>query len=180
VRSVSIALYRPSDRAAVSPQNAPWRVRPEIAGGGYFVDLAAHMLDFLDYVFGPIRSVQGFASNQAQQYAAEDIVTGTFVFDSGVHGVGTWCFAGFQNVDQIEIVGSAGKLSFATFDASPVILTTSAGVTEFSYDYPAHIQQPLIQQVVDALNGTGACPSTGETAARTTQVMEQLLKAYYA
>jgi len=179
LRSVSIALYRSSDRVALSPQDAPWRVRPEIAGGGYFVDLASHMLDFLDYVLGPIRSVQGFASNQARQYAAEDIVTGTFMFESGVHGVGTWCFTGFQHVDRTEIVGSEGKLSFATFDASPVVLTTSAGVTEFPIDYPAHIQQPLIQQVVDALNGQGTCSSTGETAARTTRVMDQMLEAYY-
>jgi predicted dehydrogenase len=180
VRSVSIALYRPSDRAAANPHETPWRVRPEIAGGGYFVDLASHMLDFLDYLFGPVRSVQGFASNQAQHYAAEDIVTGTFVFDSGVHGVGTWCFSGFQPIDQIEITGSEGKLAFATFDASPLVLTTGAGVTEFPIEYPAHIQQPLIQQVVDALNGSGACVSTGETAARTTRVMEQMLQSYYA
>lgn len=180
VRSVSIGLYRPSNRAAANSEDIPWRVRPEIAGGGYFVDLASHMLDFLDYLFGPIRLVHGFASNQAGQYAAEDIVTGTFVFDSGVHGVGTWCFGGFQPVDRIEIVGSEGTLAFATFDASPVVLTTSAGVTEFPIDYPAHIQQPLIQQVVDAINGSGTCASTGETAARTTRVMEQMLQAYYA
>ena len=26
----------------------PWRVDPKISGGGHFVDLASHMLDFLD------------------------------------------------------------------------------------------------------------------------------------
>jgi predicted dehydrogenase len=180
VRSVSIAFYRPAGPVVSSPEAAPWRVRPEVAGGGYFVDLASHMLDFLDYLLGPIRSVAGFASNQAQLYAAEDIVTGTFLFDSGVHGVGTWCFTGFEHVDRTEIVGSQGKLSFATFDASPVILTTGDGITEYSVDYPAHIQQPLIQQVVDALNGAASCASTGETAIRTTQVMGRMLQGYYA
>ena len=75
VRSVAIALHQPPAPAELDPANLPWRVVPEIAGGGKFVDLASHMLDFLDYVLGPIRQAQGFASNQAGLYAAEDIVS---------------------------------------------------------------------------------------------------------
>ena len=46
--------------------------------------------------------------------------------------------------------------------------------------HPPHVQQPLIQTVVDHLNGVGHCPSTGESAARTTRVMDQILASYYA
>jgi predicted dehydrogenase len=175
VRCVNVTLYQPLISAELTPQTLPWRVRPEIAGGGLFVDLAAHMLDFLDYLLGPIRDAQGNASNQAQRYPAEDIVTGSFVFESGVHGVGTWCFSAFERHDHTEIVGSAGKIAYSTFDAQPIVLTTPTGVTEFPIDYPAHIQQPLIQTVVDQLNGVGICPSTGESAARTSWVMDQML-----
>ena len=176
VRFVTLTLYQPIS-PELDPQALPWRVVPEIAGGGLFVDLASHMLDLLDYVLGPIRLAQGFASNQAQKYAAEDIVSGTFAFESGVHGVGTWCFTAFEKFDLTEIVGSAGKISYSTFDAKPIILTTKEGATEFSFDYPPHVQQPLIQTVVDELNGAGACPSTGETAARTTRVVDQMLRS---
>lgn len=178
VRFVTITLYQPPHPDELNPETLPWRVIPQIAGGGRFVDLAAHMLDFLDYALGPIRSVQGFAANQAGYYPAEDVVSSSFVFESGVQGVGTWCFTAFDDVDQTEIVGSKGKLAFSTFGAEPVVLTTAAGVTEFSIDYPAHIQQPLIQSVVDALSGRGTCPSTGESAARTTWVMDQMLREY--
>jgi hypothetical protein len=41
------------------------------------------------------------------------------------------------------------------------------------------VQQPLIQTIVDELNGQGRCPSTGESAARTNWVMDQLLRTYY-
>jgi predicted dehydrogenase len=176
VRFVTLTLYQPIS-PELDPQALPWRVVPEIAGGGLFVDLASHMLDLLDYVLGPIRLAQGFASNQAQKYAAEDIVSGTFAFESGVHGVGTWCFTAFEKFDLTEIVGSAGKISYSTFDAKPIILTTKEGATEFSFDYPPQVQQPLIQTVVDELNGAGACPSTGETAARTTRVVDQMLRS---
>jgi predicted dehydrogenase len=175
VRFVNVTLYQPLAPEELTPQTLPWRVMPELAGGGRFVDLASHMLDFLDYLLGPIHSAHGVASNQAHRYPAEDIVTGSFVFESGVHGVGTWCFTSFDRCDRTEVVGTAGKITYSTFDAQPIILTTRDGPTEFLYDYPAHIQQPLIQTVVDDLNGVGACPSTGESAARTSWTMDQML-----
>jgi predicted dehydrogenase len=178
IRFVTMTLYQPPHPAELDPETLPWRVIPEIAGGGRFVDLAAHMLDFLDYALGPIRSVHGFVANQAGYYPAEDIVSSSFVFESGVQGVGTWCFTASDEVDQTEIVGSKGKITYSTFGAEPLVLTTAKGVTEFSIDYPTHIQQPLIQSVVDALNGHGLCPSTGESAARTTWVMDQILQEY--
>jgi len=72
-------------------------------------------------------------------------------------------------------VGSGGEISFSTFDATPIIVTTPARVSEFPFEYPQHIEQPLIQTVVDELNGEGKCPSTGESGARTSWVMDQML-----
>jgi hypothetical protein len=59
------------------------------------------------------------------------------------------------------------------------VLETGSGIQSFDIPHPAHIQQPMIQQVVDELCGIGKCSSTGETALRTTRVMEQLLVSYY-
>jgi predicted dehydrogenase len=180
IRFVSITLYQPVQPKQTDSNNLPWRVLPDISGGGIFVDLAAHQLDFLDYVLGPIQSVQGFAGNQAGLYPAEDIVTGSFVFESGVQGVGTWCFTAFEEIDRTEIVGDKGRITYSTFGSDPVLLTTSGGNTEFDIDYPPHIQQPLIQTVADDLLGVGHCPSDGESGARTTWVMDQMLTAYKA
>jgi hypothetical protein len=41
------------------------------------------------------------------------------------------------------------------------------------------VQQPLIQSVVDDLLGRGECPSTGESARRTSRVMDTVLAGYY-
>ena len=175
---VNLILYQPVSKDELQPETLPWRVRPEIAGGGRFVDLASHMLDFLDDLLGPIHQVQGYAANQAHLYPAEDIVTSAFVFKSGVQATGTWCFTSFDHLDQTEIVGSKGKITFSTFDEQPVVLTTSQGRKEIKIKYPPHIQQPLIQTIVDELNGSGTCPSTGESAARTSWVMDQMLQNY--
>lgn len=177
IRTVSILLQQRSPQA-VEAGNLPWRVVPEIAGGGYFVDLASHTLDFLDYVLGPIHSVQGFAANQGGFYPAEDVVTATFRFESGVQGVGTWCFTSFRELDRTEVVGTKGAIAFSSFGTDPVVLQTEAGCTEFAIDNPIHIQQPLIQTIVDELNGRGHCPSSGESAARTSWVMDRMLAGY--
>lgn len=175
VRFVNVTLREPAGKNVLDPAALPWRVRPEIAGGGLFVDLASHMLDFLDDALGPICDVRAIASNQAHLYPAEDIVTSAFRFASGVQGVGTWCFSTFEKQDRTEIVGSRGRISYVTFDASPIVLETPTARSEFAIDNPPHIQQPLIQLVVDELNGRGRSPSTGETAARTSWVMDRML-----
>lgn len=178
VRFVTVTLYQRPAPDELDPSRLPWRVVPEIAGGGKFLDLASHTLDFLDYYFGPICSVQGMAANQGRLYSAEDIVTGTFVFESGAHGVGVWCFTAFQDYDMNEIVGTRGKIAFSSFGVEPVVLTTIEGVTEFPIPNPPHVHQPLIQTIVNELNGIGKCPSTGVTGARTTWVMDEMLRGY--
>ncbi|MEI2365337.1 Gfo/Idh/MocA family protein [Niallia circulans] len=156
-----------------------WRVQPELAGGGLFLDLASHTLDILDFLLGPIKEAEGFATNQNGSYEAEDMVTGNYLFESGVHGTGTWCFGAYDHVDENEIVGSKGKLTFATFGNGPITLTTSEGTEEWVIENPRHIQQPMIQLMVDELTGKGTSPSTGESGARTNWVMDQLIKGYY-
>ena len=179
IRAVSITLHRPPKPADADADKRPWRVNPAIAGGGHFVDLAAHMLDLLDFFLGPISAVRGFAANQGTLYPAEDIVSGSFQFANGVIGNGLWCFSGAAEQDETEIVGTAGSIRYATFANRPVTLTTPAGTQQFPFTDPIHIQQPLIQTVVNALRGAGECPSSGRSAARTSWVMDQLLADYY-
>jgi len=149
--------------------------RLEIAGGGLFVDLASHTLDFLDFVLGPVSRVCGFTRNQAGAYPAEDMVSAAFEFKNGVQAVGTWCFSSFESADRVTFVGSDGKVTLSTFGTEPVQLETPTGTEVFDLPNPPHIQQPLIQQVVNELLGVGSCVSTGESALRTNWVMDQLL-----
>lgn len=182
VRAVRVTLHQPPD-PALGDRSAPlpWRVRPEIAGAGLFLDLASHTLDLLDHLLGPIAHAGGNASNLAGLYAAEDTVSGHFVFRSGVQGSGLWCFAAGDRLDEVVIVGERGRLTFATFGDAPVVVHTQGGQEELHIPHPPHVHQPLVQLVVDELLGRGGargCPSTGVTAARTTAVMDAMLAPY--
>jgi predicted dehydrogenase len=179
VQAVTTTLYRPPSADEMNAANPAWRVVPEIAGGGIFVDVGVHMLDFLDDLLGPVRSVTGFAANLGGHYAAEDQVSASLVFESGVVGSGLWSFTSGQRTDSTTLIGTRGTIQYATFNESPLVLTTDAGTQAFTIENPRHIQQPLIQSIVDELNGQGQCPSTGVSAARTTWVTDQLLADYY-
>jgi predicted dehydrogenase len=166
-----------AQRAPAAPLNAaglPWRLRPEVSGGGFFMDLAVHTLDFLDFLFGPVVQAHGQSANQGGYYAAEDLVSGSFVFQSGVHGTGTWCFTAPDAVDRVELVGARGRIRFASFSNDPIVLETPDGRQEWNIEHPPHVQQPLIQQVVDELRGCGHCVSSGANGARATWITEQL------
>lgn len=187
IRFVKLELYKTIDPDIVShitgsmPQN--WRIDPEVSGGGYFFDLAAHQLDYLDYVFGPIESVYGFADNQASQYNAADSIHGSWKFANGIHGIGSWCFAVDPSAakDEMLISGSKGSIQISFFGEPKVTLRRSDGTTEvFEFDLPTHIQHPLIQTIVDDLLGVGSCPSPGTSAVRTNWVMQELTKNYYS
>ncbi|WHZ17903.1 MAG: Oxidoreductase [Rhodanobacteraceae bacterium] len=178
-RAVHVVYAKPHDPRYDDPQGPHWHVRPEISGGGLFMDVGCHTLDILDWLFGPIASVSGHASNQRGAYAAEDSVAMSFAFGDGMLGTGLWNFDSLQRQDSIEVIGDAGRLSFATFGDGPIRLENAAGVREFHLENPLHIQQPLIETIVAELNGkTGACPSTAESAARTSRVMDEVLRDY--
>lgn len=180
VRFVTTTQYQQPAKEVMDPENLPWRVIPHIAGGGLFFDLASHTLDLFDFLLGPIKTVNGIASNQAGLYKAEDIVTGTYLFESGVHGVGNWCFSAFENVDMNEIVGSKGKITFSTFGKDPVILTTAEKTEQWSFEPPQHVHQPLVETIIAELTGNnGACPSTGVTGARANWIMGEMVKNFY-
>jgi predicted dehydrogenase len=177
-RAVSVRLQQPSRR--YDDGEVPWRVRPEVSGGGLFVDLGSHTLDLLDHLLGPVTAVSGFAGNQGGHHGAEDVVAGAFTFASGVHGVGLWSFDAQERRDEVEIVGTAGSLRFSSFGTEPLVLATADGTREIPAPYPETVQLPLIQTVVDELTGRGQCPSTGASALRTARVVDGLLAAHRA
>jgi predicted dehydrogenase len=179
VRTVHISMRQVVLPDIVAKIENNWRVQPEIAGGGYFYDLASHQLDLLDYFFGPITHAAGFAANQAGAYPAEDIVAGSFVFQNGVLGTGNWCFTAAQDAeeDSVSIIGSLGSITFRTFGEPRFSLhRQGAKDTVFSFPPQPHIQAPMIAKVTGDLLGTDLCPSDGISAARTNRVMELLAK----
>lgn len=121
----------PRDLDFQSGKEMPWRLQPDIAGGGYFYDLAPHQIDLLQNLFGVITRAHGYPANRAHLYQAEDTLSACFFFESGIPGSGSWCFVGHESAkeDCIEVIGEKGSLSFSVFTYQPIEVITSEGKT---------------------------------------------------
>ena len=174
ITSVDIKLHKPNP---VSKNNEiPWRLNPEISGGGLLYDLGSHQLDLMDYLFGPISKVKGYSSNTLKKYPADDVVQAIFQFENGLTGAGSWNFTvdTAQEFDLIEITGTEGKIRFPCFGPHEVYLHVEDERESMQFDMPENIQLPLIQQVVEALQGKRECSSTGNSAIRTSKILDQI------
>jgi predicted dehydrogenase len=178
VRSVRVIQHQKSAPEENSRATLPWRVKPEISGGGKFFDMGVHELDFFDFLFGPIEEVYGIAANRAGLYDAEDTVTALWRHESGVQGCGSWCYVCGHGEDLVEITGAKGKIAFEFFSDRPLTLIGEAGEERADIPNPPHVQQPFIQSIVDDLNGIAPCPGSVPGAVRSIQVADAILGDY--
>jgi predicted dehydrogenase len=179
IRSVQVNVHWPPKPEEVAASPSPgWRVDPEISGGGHFHDLAAHQFDFLEFVFGYVKTARGFSRNQGKLYPADDVVVSCFTFESGVVGTGSWCFTSSSRPRQDEtfLIGTKGRITFSFFEKCTIRIETEGATEEMEIPYPEHVQQPLIETIVAELRGEGQCPSTGDTGARSSIIMDWITR----
>jgi predicted dehydrogenase len=174
VRMINLQLIQPPQSSLIAKTDEFWRVDPAISGGGLFHDLSPHQLDLMQYFFGDYEKASGFAVNQAGLYAAADLVMGNVFFKNGVVFNGSWCFSGAENEekDLVEIIGSAGKISFSTFTTHHITISKKGEEQIIKFDELPHVQQPMIAAVVKYFLGDGPNPSTAESAVATMRIID--------
>lgn len=155
----------------------PWRLQPDISGGGYFYDLAPHQLDMIQNLFGAIIRAHGYPTNREHLYRAEDTISAAFIFDSGISGSASWCFVGHESskIDRIIVIGDKGTLSFSIYTYEPIHLVNSRGAQSFLVPNPPYVQLPIIKSVIQHLQGIGTCEATSVSATPTNWVMDRIL-----
>jgi hypothetical protein len=86
-----------------------------------------------------------------------------------------WNFVANEELDLTEIVGSSGKVTYANFLNLPIVIERDGRTEKFEIPHPEHVQQPLIQLIVNELLGTERSPSTGKSGAMTSWVMDKIM-----
>lgn len=167
----------PRDLDYQASSNRPWRLQPDISGGGYFYDLAPHQLDLLQELFGSIIRAHGYPTNREHLYDAEDTISAAFIFDSGISGSASWCFVGHDSskTDQITVIGDKGILSFSVYNYDPIHLVNNNGSQSIIVPNPPYVQLPIITSVIHHLQGLGTCTATSVSATPVNWVMDKIL-----
>ena len=176
IRYVRLTILQPIKTTLVAQSETYWRVDPTIAGGGLFYDLAPHQLDLVYHFFGKPVKYFGIASNQAKQYEAEDIVTGVMQLENNVLFNGMWCFSvaeGLQN-DLFEIEGEKGRISFNLYGSKAKVFLNGKEKT-MNFIHPYHVQQPMIEKVVEYFSGKGENPCSASEAIESMKIMEKFV-----
>jgi predicted dehydrogenase len=155
-----------------------WRIDADNSGGGLILDVGSHVLDYLDYVLGEFVEFSGTAASSGS-VKVEDIVSLQFRTNRNIVGTAHWNFAGSREEDLVEFEGTEGRILCKIFTPGSFTLETRGKTETVEVADPPHVAQPLIQTVVDDLLGKGPCPSTGESAARTSKVIDAALSSFY-
>jgi 1,5-anhydro-D-fructose reductase (1,5-anhydro-D-mannitol-forming) len=171
VTSVHVAV----SRLLATTERSNWRFDPAVAGGGLLFDLGSHCVDLLDFFLGPITGVASFPINTAAAYRAEDVTAAAFSFGGQAVATGIWNFNAASAADTMTFTGTEGMLETPIFSDTEVIVTRGSDRQVHPVRYPPHVHQPLIQTIVDELAGVGRCPSTAESGARASWVLDRCL-----
>jgi predicted dehydrogenase len=194
--SVSVALHQKRHLMA-DRDKTHWHFTKEASGGGLLLDLGSHILNLLDYLFGPIQHPAGCAarvnSDSPGGSDIEDVVVGSWMHISSsnaiVPGSCTFNFASSHDHDEITVIGSKSTLRFSTFTDLPATITdgaapiwSSESIVQFASfgGVQEHVHAPLVKKIVDHLldgDELDESVTTGEIAHRTQVVMDKLLNS---
>ena len=170
IKSVNIRIWQ-----AKGESDGGWRVDPAVSGGGYFHDLAPHVLALMYKWFGSFHNARG------QQLKSEgnivDQVTGMATFDNSIQFTASWCFSvpPCQEVDECLIVGQYGSLRVPFFKGSHFDLNlddSDGRKTHYEYEHPYNIQQPFIHAMMMAFRGRTDIPCSIDDAIAVMDVMD--------
>jgi predicted dehydrogenase len=172
ILTINMVLYQQGRDAA--PGN--WRLDPGISGGGYFHDLAPHQLDLIYYYFKAPVVVKGVSLNQSRKYKAHDAAACTMLFENGAVMNGLWSFtvSESEEKDICVITGTEGSISFSVFEMKKITVRKHGLEEDIYFDALEHVQQPMIEKVVEYFSGNGSNPCSGDDGYTVMWMMDQI------
>ena len=176
VRLIDLKMLQPHQSDLITKTETNWRIDASVSGGGLFYDLAPHQLDLMFYFFGEATTVSGISINASGFYNADDTTCGQIVFENNIVMNGIWCFTVAEKKDLCEIIGSEGKLSFSIFDHKQLMLEREGTQTVIEFERLQHVQQPMIQKVVEYFLDESPNPCTVDEGVEVMKMMDAITR----
>lgn len=158
IGKITSASFKHFQSTPASLENS-WRLNPDVSGGGLFHDLAPHQLDLMLYFLG----------DPVYEQAVERPVPGVFpqsdlsaeIEFGGIPFKGHWNFNSADTLDECVVNGTKGSLHFAVFGDKCELQFPNEKIP-LSFPPLPHVQQPMIEQVVNYFldRGPNPCPAS--------------------
>ncbi|HJN14670.1 MAG TPA: Gfo/Idh/MocA family oxidoreductase, partial [Armatimonadota bacterium] len=107
----------------------PWRLQPEVSGGGGLMDVGSHRLDLLVHLLGEVRDVSAFVDTISSDLAVDDSASLLLKFAGGAQAVVSCHWNVADAVDELEVGGTKGRL-MATNVGTGDLLIRAGGESE--------------------------------------------------
>jgi predicted dehydrogenase len=153
-------------------EKAGWRIRPEISGGGYFVDVGSHRLDAMVFLLGELDEATGLRTTFDADSQVEQAVCACARFRNGAQLIAMGDYYSGRRADRFAIFGTEGAIVAESFDSHVFQLETRAGPEEFRYEpFPApHLG--LIRHIEDVLLDGQSNDTSGRHALATERILD--------
>jgi predicted dehydrogenase len=166
-----------SSRTPAYYASADWRGTLHLEGGGCLMTQSIHIVDLLQYVVGPVRSVIGRVATQRHDIEVEDTATALVRFENGAMGTIESCTSIKTALkSRVEIHGERGTIvanaqydEILLWDVPGIPLEDSARWTGYTdiddpWAYPQTRHRVQLQDMVHAIREHRDPVLTGEDA----------------
>ena len=152
--------------------NRPWLMDSALSGGGLLYDMGCHMIDTTLMLLGEPREVIGRSQNLGKRYQVNDTSSALFVLQSGVQGTMQFSMHAAEFIDRLLVFGTEGTLEMNIMNQEPLVLRRGDNTETVAFEELQHVQQPLIQRVVHAIQGKMDLSRSAPDGLRTQEILE--------
>ena len=96
-------------------KEAPWRTKKAFAGGGVLFHQSIHLIDLLQWYFGPVKFVEGYIDNLLYDFEVEDVASALIQFKNGVIATILTTTSPVQNPPELTISSTKGIVNIKNF-----------------------------------------------------------------
>ncbi|MEM8812919.1 MAG: Gfo/Idh/MocA family oxidoreductase [Pseudomonadota bacterium] len=173
VHAVSVIQIKPAEDTPAET----WKRDPATNGGGLFVDVQTHVLDWLAYTLGPPEAVTGQVRRLDPRSPCEDTIHYLVSFP-GAAASGACSFASAPPQENVTIHCEKGRASMGFLRPSVVEVTTPTGSYTVDKPDPPHVHQPFVERLIAHYLDGAPNPCPPEDGRIATDIVDTLYADY--
>jgi predicted dehydrogenase len=147
-----------------------WKLKPELSGGGFLLDVGGHRIELLLYLFGNIEAVAAFTEPRNHPV---DLGTGLLLrFAGGAFALASFNWTATYPRDEFEVMGTEATILALPLGGERLLLRGRGPEREIVTGCAAFTHAEMIQQTVDAIKRGEPLEAGGDLGLQVSAIIE--------